>query len=254
MKRIVSLIVALTLYLIPFYGSTQAEELVDIYGNGDLPPINFHDDGVITGLGYELIKAIFHEAGIASRINFVPWNRAYYNGLKGNGVVFGIAKTTERELIFDYSTALWTESFLLVTAKGNEFNFNSIDDLKGRVIVMQQGARPSNRFNEYLDKGVLSVVFNRTPQSRLKFILAGRADVGIFNPGLDAVKMNVLAAGLSMDQFSILDLPVAVSKKYIAVKKRHGSKSLINKINQAISRLKSNGVMDKIKNKYNIEG
>ena len=56
MKRIVSLIVALTLYLIPFYGSTQAEELVDIYGNGDLPPINFHDDGVMTGLGYELIK------------------------------------------------------------------------------------------------------------------------------------------------------------------------------------------------------
>ncbi|MBO1897623.1 transporter substrate-binding domain-containing protein [Shewanella sp. BF02_Schw] len=252
MNRIGIIILVIASYLISFCCLAK-EEVMDVYGNGDLPPITYLENGRMQGLGYELTKAILFEAGIPSRINFVPWARAYYRGKKGTGMIFGIYKTAEREMIFDYSAELWTESVLLVTAKGKEFYFNSIDDLKGRIIVMQQGTAPSNQFVKYLEDGALNVVFNRSPQTRLKFLLAGRADVGIFNPGLQAVEMNVLAAGLSMDQFSVLPMPLAVSKKYIAIKKSETSKQTISDINEAIERLHKNGQIDKIKTKYNIK-
>jgi polar amino acid transport system substrate-binding protein len=68
-----------------------------------------------------------------------PWRRSYPRMLEGEGGIIGLSMNDDRLKILDYSDAMYYDERLLVVTKGNEFNYSSIDDLKGKAIGVFTG-------------------------------------------------------------------------------------------------------------------
>jgi polar amino acid transport system substrate-binding protein len=225
---------------------------LQVFGNSDLPPLGYTENGTAKGFGVEIAKAVLDEAGIEYQIRLMPWIRAYEMAKNANGIVFGMYWTKERAELFDYSDALWQEKVVLVTAKGKEFPFQEIDDLRGKKIILQRKTRPGDAFSKAMDEKLFDAIANNDPISRLKFLQYNRADAGIFNPGISSVIWNAKLAGLKAEDFTVLEKPLAEEAKYIGIAKSFKNEALLKKINQAIQKLKENGTIDNIISAYEI--
>ncbi len=245
LKRILVLIFGLA-----FLSTSASGETINVFGNGKLPPAGYVEEGAAKGFGVEITTAVLNAAGIDHKLKMVPWKRAYENGKKGGGIVFGMFYTEERAQIFDFSKPVWEETIVLVTAKGKDFTFNSMSDLKGKKVAHQMGFRGGSEFEKALNENVFISEPDNLPVSRLKKILSGRIDTAIFNPGIASVVWHASSAGMNPDDFSIINPPLAVKMKYIAIAKSLGRKDLIDKIDSALEKLKTDGTIKAILDKY----
>ena len=227
-------------------------EPLNVWGNRDLPPMGYIENGVPKGFGVEITKAVLDEAGIEYKLTMAPWKQAYVQAKAGNGLVFGMYWTEERSKYFDYSIPLWEEEIVLVTKKGNDFSFEKIDDLKGRVIALQRGARPGTEFEKALDNKLFEAIEHDSPVKRLKILTLNRVDAVVSNPGLASVVWNSRLAGISISEFTILNKPLSVEAKHIGIAKTLNRRDLIQKINAAIGRLNKKGVIEAIIKRYEI--
>ncbi len=221
-----------------------------LWGNSTLPPMSYVENNVARGFGVDITKAVFEEARIDYSLELAPWKRAYNEGLNGRGIVFGVYWTEERAKLFDFSEPLWEEKIVLVTKKGKEFDFGSIDDLKGKVISMQRGTRPGTEFEEAIKNKLFKSVPNHDPVGRLSMLKHDRVEVAVFNPGISSVIWNAKLAKIPFSEFTVLKRPLAIKTKHIGIAKSLNRKDLIIKINDAIMRLQKNGVLDAIIKKY----
>ena len=225
-------------------------EPLKVWGNGELPPMAYVENGAPKGFGVEITKAVLDEAGIEHKLILAPWKQAYVQAKAGNGLVFGMYWTEERSKHFDYSIPLWEEEIVLVTKKGNDFSFDKIDDLKGRVVALQRGARPGTEFEKALENKLFEAIEHDSPVKRLKILNLNRVDAVVSNPGLASVVWNARLAGIPISEFTVLKKPLSVEAKYIGIAKTLYRKDLIEKINAAIERLNKKGVIQTIIKHY----
>ncbi len=230
--------------------SLTLSEPWQVWGNGSLPPMGYMENDQAKGFGVEITQAVFEEAGIEYTIILAPWKRAYVEAELGHGLVFGMYWTQDRSKLFDYSIPLWTEEVVLVTNKGQEFEFNKIDDLKGKTISFQRGTRSGTEFEHAIKSKLFKAKPNNDPVNRLRMLNLDRIEAAIFNPGLASVVWNAQLAKLPMSFFSVLKKPLAVENKHIAISKSLNKTDLIHKLNAAIEKLKKNGTIREILRRY----
>jgi len=246
-------IITALIICISIWNPVLAEPL-KVFGNGNLPPMGYVEDGVAKGFGVDITKAVLKEAGIEYELNMGPWARAYHSAKNGNGIVFGMFWTNERSEIFDYSEPLWEEKIVIVTKKGQEFPFQKIADLRNKKISVQRDSKAGGEFAKAIEQKVFKIVENNDPTLRLKLIHHERVDAGIFNPGIASVKWNAERAGLSIEEFSVLEKPLVVTAKHIGIAKSLERKDIIMQINKAIQKLRQNGTLKAIKSRYESGG
>ncbi len=98
MKRLS--VICLLLVLIAGYGYAQ-----DIVASTieSWPPFMFKQDGEITGIATDVVRATFKKAGVSLKIQIYPWARAYKTALdKKNTMVFMLYRTPDREELFKW--------------------------------------------------------------------------------------------------------------------------------------------------------
>jgi len=232
------------------YAMTVHAEPLKVWGNEQLPPMGYLTDGKPAGFGVEITKAVLDKAGIEYEVNLAPWARAYEEAKNGNGAVFGMYWTEERSVLFDYTFPLWQEDIVIVTKKGKEFPFNSIEDLRGRVIAYQKGTRPGTAFERSLKLNMFIGDPDNYPPARLQKILLDRVDAGVFNPGLAAVVWNSKKGNLPVNQFTVLEKPLATKYKHIAILKSETSEQFIKTLDKAIEALKESDAINRIMQSY----
>ncbi len=223
---------------------------ISAWGNENLPPMAYMEGDVPKGFGIEIIQAVLDEAGVDFRFKMAPWKRAYIEAKRGQGLVFGMYLTQERAKIFDFSKPIWSEEIVLTTRKGEEFPFEKIADLKGKLISLQRGTRPGTEFENALKNKLFIAAPNNSPVERVGILMYGKADGAIFNPGRASVVWNARLAGFSMSRISILKKPLAVKAKHIGILKSLHKTQLIKKINTAIDALNKRGVIQGIMDRY----
>ncbi|MFD2271054.1 substrate-binding periplasmic protein [Undibacterium arcticum] len=68
-----------------------------------LPPLNYEEQGVVTGYSTELLQAVLQTAGLSAPISILPWARAYQTAqTQPNTIIYSIVRTAEREPLFDW--------------------------------------------------------------------------------------------------------------------------------------------------------
>ena len=98
-----------------------------------LPPLNFEQDGKVTGFSSELLDLMAQEAGVSLQKQLLPWARAYDRATKpGDTVLYSLVRTPEREALFRWVGPIGPRRILLYRwADRTDIQAKSLDDVRG---------------------------------------------------------------------------------------------------------------------------
>ena len=215
------------------------------------PPFEYASaNGEILGFDIDIAKALCKEINAECTFSSQPFDSLVpsLNIGKFDAVIATLGITKERGEKVELSKPYYTSAATLISLKTANLEF-SLSSLKGKTIGIQIGST----FGSYLqDKFGDSVKVNAYASIENAFLDldVGRIDVVMGDAPI--IKLWIKTRGDNKN-YKIMERNL-VSKKYfgqgygVAVKK--GNIVLLNKLNQALDKIKSNGSYEKIKNKY----
>lgn len=230
--------------------SVQAEEVL-IFGNEYKPPKIWAAESGPSGILVDILKYAGREMEVDFKVKLFPWLRAYHHALHAKGGIVGISKTDERLGIFDYSIPLYYDEVILVVKKGEEFKFESFEDLRGKTIGMTRGASYGPQFEAA--RKYFRTNEDSSNLSRLKMLLKERIHAAAISPGVGAFK-RILAdnpeANLKPGDFTILEKRLTRDPNHLAFSKKMGRSDFLKAFNAALEKGFETGEIQKIIDRY----
>ncbi|MBC3920440.1 transporter substrate-binding domain-containing protein [Undibacterium sp. CY18W] len=206
----------------------------------------------------KFFEFIERDQGIKIQHVRYSWPRALIAAESGEGVLFGVSKTRERERLFHFSLPVHSKYIFLVTRNDATFKFNSVADLKGKTIGIPRGISFGDDFDALKDNLFTVEPDNNSPISRVYKLLFRRMDAGVFsslskNPReLEArlQKMRDAHDGgmppMNNVQLSILPKPLLIDTIHFAVRSDKDD-GIIDKLNAAILKAKRMGLLAELR-------
>jgi len=95
------------------------------------PPNNMTVNGVLTGLATDKVAEMMRRAGVAYRMEVLPWARAYLAALnKGDTCIFSTTRTPEREPLFKWIGPLAANHWVLYGLSEREWKLKTLDEAR----------------------------------------------------------------------------------------------------------------------------
>ncbi len=220
--------------------SSYAGKKLIMATNAEFPPYEYHDGNDIVGIDVDIAKAIAEQMGAELEVSDIAFD-SIIPAIQSDKADFGAAGMTvtdDRKTQVDFSDS-YAKAVQSVIVKSDS-KIASIDDLKDKVIGVQQGTTGDIFATDDYGEGNVQ----RFPKGSdaVQALSSGKIDAVIIdnNPAKVFVEQN---QGLK-----ILDTAYAEEEYAIEVKK--DNKELLDGINTAIKSLKDSGELDKIVAKY----
>src|SRR5882757_7718299 len=227
---------------------SSAQQVLKVGSTATGVPFTFLDTKTnsIQGVMVDLITEIGKDAGFTVQIEPMQFS-ALVPSLTSNKIdiiAAAMFATAARKEVIDFSEPVYTYGEGLVVPKTDTKSYASQEDLKGEVVGAQVGTafvdalKKSGLFGEVKAYDTIPDILRDVNTGRLK---AGYADYPI------------LAYNLKQGGFPEVRLvdgykPVTVGSVGIGVRK--GEAALLGKINASLAKLKANGTIDKILEKW----
>lgn len=205
-----SALIGLLCLVVPHIQASSFEQLN--FATEDYAPFNYVADNKIQGLAVELLQQIWRMEGLPREpaIALYPWARAWQQTLADhNHVLFTVARTPERENLFQWACPIFEARYVLLASKAQNIQINSPDDLQHYTL----GAVRSDISEKMLidmmghDKNILST---SDMKYHLELLEKGRIHMIVYEQ-LSALKM-LREAGRDPDDFeavySLYSLPL----------------------------------------------
>ncbi|HEY5672438.1 MAG TPA: transporter substrate-binding domain-containing protein [Malonomonas sp.] len=210
----------------------------------ELPPFNFSRDGAVVGISADFVRLVFQEANYplaADDIKMLPWARAYQIiKEQPNTVLFSMARTAEREQLFQWVGPLTQITIGLLAEKERRIRVESAADLANyRIGTVRDGAPEQLLVQAGANIEQLDRV--PTPEMNIRKLQSGRIDLFPFN--VQTAQYLMLENGFDPNDFEtvyILRQPML----YIALH-RDVEPQLVTHLQQALDRLKRPGTNGK---------
>ncbi|KQC11550.1 MAG: hypothetical protein APR54_10765 [Candidatus Cloacimonas sp. SDB] len=134
MRKFMRLLMVLCLFGTGFttLSNLKAAEAVDleIYTE-DYPPLNFSQDGIVTGLATEVVRELMHRTGTSGNISLVSWEEGYNAAMKNpNTAIFSITMTPERKEKFQWVGPLAELNTNFYALPGAGLTIANLDDAR----------------------------------------------------------------------------------------------------------------------------
>lgn len=248
-----NVIIILAFFALSMPGAPCLGDEIVILGNHYKPPKVYLENNDPKGILVDIMRHVEKRTGHSFNIQLYPWKRAYREALKGEGGIFGLSMTTERRLrIFDYSDIMYYDDIMLVVLKGNEFPFNSIEDLKGKRVGARRGAIYGDEFKRGKNE-LFAVDEDGYTAHRLKKLLRGHIDVALIGPGKTGfnrvMRDNFEYLG-KKDAFVVLPKPFIRDPQYLGFAKSMNMKGFLQEFNQVLKKMFEDGTIQRIFDKY----
>ncbi|WMW22610.1 basic amino acid ABC transporter substrate-binding protein [Methanolobus mangrovi] len=231
-----------------------AEEIVDavpVYIVGTepyFPPFEYADENnsnEIIGFDVDLINAIAEDQGFE-----IEWKDLEFDALipalqsgQIDMIVSGMTITEEREESVDFSEPYINAGLSLAVAADNE-EIKSLDDVRGKVAVVQQGSTGAMKADELKSEGIIEEVIYLAHVSDIVMnIHSGRADFMIND--LPVTKSYMVQ---NPGVIKIVDDDIQSDSYGFAVK--NGNTELLNMLNAGLVNVQADGTYDEIMGKY----
>ena len=236
------------LFILIFSVSTLfSQESVTIFGNFYKPPKVWTKDGKHYGILVEVLREVEKELDVKFTMQTYPWARSYKMALAKKGGIVGISLTQKRKELFDFNKIpLFLDTMVLITKKGKEFKFESLEDLKGKKVGYCRGCNFGAVFEEAKNY-FISVETDDSREQRLKLLLNGKIDAALLGPGSFALATISKESELfSYDDFSVLKKPLVVDPNYLAFSKALNKKEFLEKFDKVLQKKVDDGTVSKI--------
>jgi polar amino acid transport system substrate-binding protein len=203
----------------------------------------------IQGVMVDLITEIGKDAGFTVQIEPMQFS-ALVSSLTSNKIdviAAAMFATAARKEVIDFSEPVYTYGEGLVVPKTDTKSYASQDDLKGEVVGAQVGTafvdalKKSGLFGEVKAYDTIPDILRDVNTGRLK---AGYADYPI-------LAYNLKQGGFP--EVRLVDSYKPVMLGTVAIGIRKSDQDLLAKINASLARLKANGSVDKILDKWGLK-
>lgn len=227
-------------------GASDASAKTYVVGtDAAYPPFEKLDGDKITGFDVDVLNAVAEAAGIKVEIKNTGWD-PLFDGIDKGTVDLGISAITitdERKQKYDFSDPYFDAYQLIMVPKDSPVT--KLSDLKGKKIGVQTAttgeAAVKKAFGDTYE-GIKG--YDDTP-SAVDDLFVGRVDAVVAD---NAVLQEYLKKYPDKVVKIIKDDAFETEQYGLMVKK--GNTELMNKINEGLKTIKSNGVYDKIFNTY----
>ncbi|MCX4028460.1 transporter substrate-binding domain-containing protein [Endozoicomonas sp. SM1973] len=130
--------------------ASKSAKTIIVSGLPDYFPFSFEENGELKGVFIDLSKDIFAKLKIPVEYRIFPWKRVLNNAKHGRiDMIAGLYRSQVRETYLDYSIAIIPDPTAIFMRKGNEFEYESWDDLKGKNGVTGLGYVLGDKFSRY---------------------------------------------------------------------------------------------------------
>lgn len=199
-------------------------------------------------LATRLVGTLAAEAGLRLTVRTYPWKRAQWLAGRGAGLLYGASPTPERTARFLFSSPLYQVSQWLVVPAGRAFPFDGLDDLRGKVISLPNGAHYLGRFEAMRGKLFTVSDSTETPAGRLRMLALGRVDAVLFDNYRSAPqferRLNCQYGAIG--SWAVLPRPAGAEPVLLAAAKGSSYARLMPALDAAIWRLARSGAFDRI--------
>lgn len=213
-------------------------------GDHNYPPYEYLDErGRPTGFNVDLTRAIAREAGLDIEIRLGPWTKIVEGLEKGEiDVIEGMFYSPDRDLKFDFSSPYLVNHCVGVVRKGEGAPPSSVEDLKGKRIVVQKG---DIMYDFAFKNGVGNQIsFVDSQEDALQDLAEGRYDCALVSrlTALYCIKKS------GWKDLVVGERPILSPGYCYAVPKGH--KALLASLSEGLKVLDGNGEYRKIYDKW----
>lgn len=207
-----------------------------------------------------LLSVLSTHTGLHFDVLRVPWKRAMDNALRGDGILLGMSITKERQKKFAFSDAININRNWLITRCDRKFSFNSLADLKGKLIGVVLGTSAGEAFDQEMNKSFRVENDTGAGIARIQKLILGRMDALVwYGATINVTAMeehiNRHFAGVSANKLGARDYPVCVLPKPVSTVTNHFAMKLdpensvlLTRLNQAMAKARKEGLLPIVDN------
>ncbi|NQZ22777.1 MAG: transporter substrate-binding domain-containing protein [Colwellia sp.] len=212
----------------------------------ELPPWNYTENGSPTGVTVEIVREILKNINHPDTIAIYPWVRAYRMTRDGqNNILFTIARTPEREALFNWIGPIATETTYFYKNKDTKLHLEYLADADDSYTILVTRGFPEQKL--LLSKGFNNLFITLKTINSFKMLAQHRADLVVSGEYTAKYFINKnLIDGALIER---MDIELLKSDLYIAFSKNIPSNEII-KWQNALNQLKASGKYDEIFKKY----
>lgn len=211
----------------------------------ELPPLNFTENGRLTGLSVEVVEEILRRTGQTHEIQSVPWARGYRAALdEPNVALFSTTRSEERESLFQWVGPLVEWNFVFYKKRGSPIALRTLDDARrvGSIATYRDDSR-----EQFLkSKGFNNLDSSPKLMSCARKLLEGRVDLWL-DSNLSAHRI-VRQLGHSPEEIEPV-LTVKTSHLYIAFS-RQTPREQVERWQEALNEMSRDGTFQRIHHRW----
>lgn len=208
-------------------------------------PLNYNENGTVTGLGPELLKEICSELGIPFKTQILPWNQGYAQALEDNQtVLYSTILNADRKDLFKWAGPYASLDWLFYAASSNPLELTSLEDARqaGSIGVLQDYS-----ITQYLvGEGFTNLVYCQNNKDAFTKLLKGEID--LFPSDKITAEAALVATGKSIYDVSG-KLTIRTDLIYFAFNKAIPDK-VVADFQRVIDNSKKNGLLKQLYQKY----
>lgn len=224
--------------------SVAAEKTYTIGTDVTYPPFEFaNSSNQYVGIDIDLMNAVAKEEGFKVEIKPVGFNAAVQALEAGqiDGVIAGMAITSERQQKFDFSTPYYDTGFIMAVAKNS--SITNFSQLKGKRVAVKTGTAAAAYANSLKAKYHFTTVTFDDSDNMYNDVVNGNS-VACFED--QPVMQYAIKTGVKL---KIATKPAEKGHYGFAVMKGK-NQELLKKFNEGLAKLKKNGKYQQIIDKY----
>ncbi|HEY0289285.1 MAG TPA: cystine ABC transporter substrate-binding protein [Pseudomonas sp.] len=211
---------------------------------GTYPPFSFVDkDGKLTGFEVDFSEALGKELGVKVQLQPTPWAGilAALESKRLDVVINQVTISDERKKKYDFSTPYTVSGIQALVQKKDADKFKTANDLSGHKVGVGLGTN----YEQWLKENVPGAVVKTYDDDPTKYqdLRVGRIDAILVDrlAALELVSKTKDALAVSGEPFSRQEAGIALRK---------GEPELLDAINKAIDKLRADGTLAKLSQKY----
>jgi polar amino acid transport system substrate-binding protein len=221
-----------------------------IFNTQDFAPFSYEIDGVVSGPGVDIIKAVCAKTGTIKPVfRLYPWIRAQKEVKDGSAhALFLIGKNKEREETLYFSHPLITTEYAFFVLSDNKKTIRKIEDLKGLSAGVYGPSNTATTLEEIRAGSGLIIDVTPDDESAFKKLSNGRVDVVFSNADVGYALIKKLNLKNVVYGFSYKQL-----KYYIGFSKVYVDKKTVDSFNAAYAALYKDMTIQKILDSYQMK-
>lgn len=229
----------------------QKDKKVVIGFDNTFVPMGFQDkSGKDVGFDIDLANSVFEKYGIKVEWQAINWDLKETELKNGNIDLIwnGYSKTKERESVVQFTKQYMINEQVVVVKKSKKIK--NISELKDKILGAQNGSSGYDTFNEKPE--VLKNIVKSNDATQYESF--NEALIDLENDRIDALLIDKVYANYYLKQQNKLQdfdiLNAGFDSEAFAVGARKADVTLVNKVNEAFSKLYEEGKFQEISNKW----